>query len=111
MSELNERLGDRSAVVLAFEPATALGWRAMWTGQLGERLRAWIEVPDGLSSMTRCREFSEQVWPLLAVDPGTVLIALGGGTTLDLAKVVRCRPGREDPRVEQAAAQSRRTHP
>lgn len=111
VSELNERLGDRSAVVLAFEPATSLGWRAMWTGQLGERLRAWIEVPDGLSSMTRCREFSEQVWPLLAVDPGTVLIAFGGGTTLDIAKVVRCRPVMEDPRVDQAAAQRRRTHP
>lgn len=63
---------------MAFEPATALGWRAQWTAALGQRLRAWIEVPDGLSSMARCREFSEQVWPVLEANPGAVLIALGG---------------------------------
>ena len=98
-AELPDRLGERSALVMAFEPATALGWRAQWTAALGQRLRAWIEVPDGLSSMARCREFSEQVWPVLEANPGTVLIALGGGTTLDIAKVVRCRPVQARPQI------------
>jgi phosphonate metabolism-associated iron-containing alcohol dehydrogenase len=96
---------------MAFEPATALGWRAQWTRDLGERLRAWVEVPDGLSSMARCREFAEQVWPVLAAEPGAVLIALGGGTTLDIAKVLRCRPVEADPRIDQLADERRRTHP
>jgi phosphonate metabolism-associated iron-containing alcohol dehydrogenase len=111
VSELNGRLGDRSAVVMAFEPATALGWRAQWTSDLGQRLRAWVEVPDGLSSMARCREFAEQVWPVLVAEPDTVLIALGGGTTLDIAKVLRCRPVEADPRIDQLADERRRTHP
>jgi len=110
-SEIAGRLGERSAVVMAFEPATALGWRAQWTRELGQRLRAWIEVPDGLSSMARCREFAQQVWPVLAAEPGTVLIALGGGTTLDIAKVLRCRPVEAEPCVDQLAGQHRRTHP
>ena len=110
-SEIAGRLGERSAVVAAFEPATTLGWRAQWTCDLGQRLRAWVEVPDGLSSMSRCREFAEQVWPALAAEPGTVLIALGGGTTLDIAKVLRCRPVEAEPRVDQLSDQRRRTHP
>lgn len=110
-SELAERLGERSAVVMAFEPATALGWRARWTSDLGQRLRAWVEVPDGLSSMARCREFAEQVWPVLAAEPGTVLISLGGGTTLDIAKVLRCRPVEADPRIDHLSEVRRRTHP
>jgi hypothetical protein len=110
-SELAAQLGERSAVVMAFEPATTLGWRAQWTRDLGQRLRAWVEVPDGLSSMARCREFAEQVWPVLAAEPGTVLIALGGGTTLDIAKVLRCRPVEADPRIDQLCGVQRRTHP
>lgn len=89
---IDQALGECCAVVLAFEPATALGWRLRWTQALGARLLQWIEVPDGLSSVARCREFSAQVWPLLAAHPGSVLIGLGGGTTLDIAKVLRCRP-------------------
>ena len=111
ISELAGRLGERSAVVMAFEPATALGWRAQWSAALGERLLAWTEVPDGLSSMARCREFAEQVWPALAANPGTVLIALGGGTTLDIAKVLRCRPVEADPRVDPLTDRRRPTHP
>lgn len=108
---LGERLGDGLAVVMAFEPASALGWRSQWTAALGDRLLAWVEVPDGLSSMARCRGFAAQVWPALAAYPGAVLIALGGGTTLDIAKVLRCRPVGDEPRVDQVAAVHRPTHP
>lgn len=89
---LADQLGPDRAVVMAFEPATALGWRSQWSASLGTRLLAWVEVPDGLSSMARCRAFAQEVWPHLEAHPGTVLIALGGGTTLDIAKVLRCRP-------------------
>jgi alcohol dehydrogenase class IV len=90
--EVPEALGSRRVLVLAFTPATALGWRARWQARLGRRLIDWIEVDDGLSSLARCRELSARVWPLLAREPEAVLLALGGGTTLDIAKVLRCRP-------------------
>jgi phosphonate metabolism-associated iron-containing alcohol dehydrogenase len=85
-------LGGRRVVVLGFTPATALGWRARWQALLGGQLIDWIEVDDGLSSLARCREIAAHVWPLLEREPDAVLLALGGGTTLDVAKVLRCRP-------------------
>ena len=88
--ELADALGDRRAVVLAFEPAEALGLRARWRSALGAKLRRWVVVADGLSSVARARELSGEVWDDL--DEHTVLIGVGGGTTLDLAKVLRCRP-------------------
>ena len=107
---LSEQLGDSLAVVMAFEPASALGWRSRWSAALGKRLLAWVEVPDGLSSMARCRGFAAEVWPALAAHPGAVLIALGGGTTLDIAKVLRCRPVADEPRIDLRAACHRPTH-
>lgn len=86
--ELPAALGDRSAVVLAFAPAEALGLRERWQASLGSRLRSWISVSDGLSSIARARDLAARVWPLM--DEATVLIGVGGGTTLDLAKVLRC---------------------
>lgn len=85
-------LGERRVLVLGFTPATALGWRERWQERLDDRLVEWIEVDDGLSSLVRCRELSARVWPLLEREPDAVLLALGGGTTLDVAKVLRCRP-------------------
>ncbi len=88
--ELPAALGERAAVVLAFEPAEALRLRERWQTLLGSRLRSWIAVSDGLSSIARAREMAARVWPLMGDD--TVLIGIGGGTTLDLAKLLRCRP-------------------
>lgn len=87
---LADALGDREAVVLAFEPADAMGVRARWQAALGARLRQWVVAADGLSSIARSRELAAEVWPHLG--ERTVLIGVGGGTTLDLAKVLRCRP-------------------
>ena len=109
---LPQELGERAAVVMAFEPATALGWRDRWTQALGSRLRDWVEVPDGLSSVARCRELSGRVWSALAERPDTVLIGLGGGTTLDVAKVLRCRPvATADRLVDQVLGGFKPTHP
>lgn len=94
--------GPRHVVVLAFGPARTLGLWHRWSRQLGERLAVWIEVPDGLASLARARELAAQAWPALASHPGAVLLAVGGGTTLDLAKLLRCRP--VDGRFEPLAA-------
>jgi len=89
---LGDELGPRPVLVLAFEPAHALGLAARWRQQLGERLVDWVDVADGLSSIGRARELAARVWPALAQRPDCVLLAVGGGTTLDLAKLLRCRP-------------------
>jgi phosphonate metabolism-associated iron-containing alcohol dehydrogenase len=100
-------LGDRRAVVLAFEPAQGLGLSVRWQAELGKRLLGWEPVADALSSIARARELSNKLWPLMA--PDTVLIAVGGGTTLDLAKVLRCRPVNSD--FEAVVAALRGTAP
>ncbi len=91
-AELSRALGERSAVVLAFEHATALELDVPWRATLGGRLVDWVPVADGLSSIARARELAGRVWPQLARRPGCVIVGVGGGTTLDLAKVLRCRP-------------------
>jgi phosphonate metabolism-associated iron-containing alcohol dehydrogenase len=85
-------LGEREALVMAFAPARALGLADCWSALLGARLIGWVDVPDGLSSIDRLRELAADVWPQLERNPNRVFIAVGGGTTLDLAKVLRCRP-------------------
>ena len=87
-----DELGDRPACVLAFAAAGPLGLRAPWTARLGPRLRGWIDVPDGLSTLALARTLAARLWPLLAADPDTVVVGLGGGSVLDLAKLLRARP-------------------
>jgi phosphonate metabolism-associated iron-containing alcohol dehydrogenase len=90
--ELPAALGDRRAIVLAFEPARTWALSEQWRNALGARLVAWVDVDDGLSDLAAAHALSERVWPLQRDDPDCVLVGLGGGTTLDLAKLVRCRP-------------------
>jgi alcohol dehydrogenase len=92
IDEIDAALGSAPVVVLAFEPARALGLERRLGARLGSRLLAWLPVGDGLSTMARARELAQAVWPCAHRAPGAVLLAIGGGTTLDLAKVVRCRP-------------------
>lgn len=105
--ELTAALGDRRVVVLAMSAADLLGWRDRWAPAWGPRLKAWVPVPDGLSSLGRAQALSDSVWPHL--DESTVIIAVGGGTTLDLAKVLRCRP--LDGRFDRIAAAIRGEQP
>ena len=90
--QIADDLGDREALVLAFEPAEALGLRERWRMALGNRLLDWVTVPEGLSSIALARRLAGRVWPQLAAAPGCVLVGLGGGSTLDIAKLLRCRP-------------------
>lgn len=91
-SAIGEHLAGRTAVVLAFEPAAALGLKAAWAARLGSALRGWVTVPEGLCSLALARELAATVWPLLALEPDPVLLGAGGGSTLDMAKLLRCRP-------------------
>jgi alcohol dehydrogenase len=104
-------LGARRAVVLAFSPARSLGIHARLSAALGERLALWLDCDDSLSSLARARELAQSAWPALASGDDPVLIAIGGGTTLDLAKVLRCRPRDGDFDSLQAALRGQRPWP
>lgn len=107
--QLAAELDDRSAVVLAFEPAEALGLQSAWTQALGPQLRAWLSVPEGLSTLALARALAARVWPLLVDRPDTVLVGLGGGSVLDLAKLLRSHPA--EGGFEAIAAALRGTAP
>lgn len=89
---IDAHLAGRTVIVLAFEPAAALGLKAAWAARLGGALRGWVTMPEGLCSLAQARELAATVWPLLALEPDPVLLAVGGGSTLDMAKLLRCRP-------------------
>ncbi|MBL8328793.1 MAG: iron-containing alcohol dehydrogenase [Rubrivivax sp.] len=100
---LAAELSERGTLVLAFEPAEALGLKAAWLQALGPRVQAWLTVPDGLSTLALARALAARVWPLLADRPDTVLVGLGGGSVLDLAKLLRSRPADGDFEAVAAA--------
>ena len=87
-----EALGSQRAVLLTYAGALEHPHPARLHAALADRLTAVLEVPEGLSSIAVARTLSVRLWPLLATQPGGVLIALGGGSVLDLAKLLRCRP-------------------
>jgi phosphonate metabolism-associated iron-containing alcohol dehydrogenase len=91
-NRLGAALGTREALVLAFEPARAIGVADRWGPSLGKQLVDWVDVADGLSSIDRARELAARIWPQLACRSDCVVVAVGGGTILDLAKLLRCRP-------------------
>lgn len=85
-------LGGRRCVVLAFDQAFELGLQSSWTRQLGSQLLGWLPVPCGPAMLAGARQLAQQLWPLLRANPQAVVVALGGGTVMDLAKVLRCLP-------------------
>jgi len=87
-----EALGSQHAVLLTYAGALQHAAPAQLRATLGEQVSAVVEVPDGLSTVALARRLSARVWPLLAAQPGGVLLAVGGGSVLDLAKLLRCRP-------------------
>ena len=92
LDSISDALGSQSVIVLAFEHANVTGLTTKWRNALGARLVDWIDIVDGLSSIARAREIAAHVWPLLDRHPGCTIVAVGGGTTLDIAKLIRCRP-------------------
>jgi phosphonate metabolism-associated iron-containing alcohol dehydrogenase len=111
LSAVAAELGGRPCVVLALEPAEALGWRDTWTQALGRSLVGWLSVPEGLSTVSMARQLSIPLWPLLARPDPPVLVALGGGSVMDLAKFLRCRPEGHDFEALAAAVRRREAWP
>lgn len=77
---------------LAVSMATQTDLKNRW----GQPCLAWIWQRSAHSSIEAARELALQLWPLWSRHPDAALLAIGGGTTLDLAKIVRFRLGDPD---------------
>ena len=82
---------NQTVVVLADRTAMRFTSEAALLEVLGERCKAWGWFQGGLASVSLARDLCEQLWPVLQAHPEAVVLAVGGGTTLDLAKVLRYR--------------------
>ena len=76
-------LADRAA--LGYDDEIALLER------LGAQCKAWSWFQGGLADLPLAHTLCQELWPTLTLHPQAVVLAIGGGSTLDLAKVVRYR--------------------
>jgi len=76
-------LADRAA--LSYENETLLLER------LGQHCKAWSWFQGGLATVALAQTLGEELWPVLRQHPDATVLAIGGGSTLDLAKVIRYR--------------------
>ncbi|APW42143.1 iron-containing alcohol dehydrogenase [Rhodoferax saidenbachensis] len=74
-------LADRAALSTAQEVALRM--------RLGTGCLAWQWMQPGLASLDQARSHCAALWPAMRLAPDAVVLAIGGGSTLDLAKVVR----------------------
>jgi len=81
---------DRPTVVLADRAAVSAATEAALLKSLGPHACAWGWFPGGLSTVALAQCLCESLWPAMQ-DPHTQILAVGGGSTLDLAKVLRFR--------------------
>jgi alcohol dehydrogenase class IV len=82
---------NQAAVVLADRAALSLGDADFLREILGTHCAGWAWYEGGLATVGMARQLCKALWPSMQVKPGTIVIAIGGGSTLDLAKAVRYR--------------------
>ena len=80
---------EKPFFVLADPHAVSLGMEAHLKRHWGELCLGWIWQRSPQSSITAALQVCQQLWPLWATQPDAALLAIGGGTTLDLAKLAR----------------------
>lgn len=96
---------DGPVVVLADRAALSYDNETLLIERLGPHCKAWSWFQGGLASVALAHSLCEELWPVLRAHPQATVLALGGGSTLDLAKVVRYRFG-----ATHAAASSWRSN-
>lgn len=90
---------DGPVVVLADRAALSYENETLLVERLGAHCKGWSWFMGGLASVVQAQALCEALWPAMAEFPNATVIAIGGGSTLDLAKVLRFRM----PNVGEAA--------
>jgi alcohol dehydrogenase len=78
-------------VVLADRAALSYENESLLLERLGEHCKAWGWFQGGLATLVQAQSLCDELWPVLRAHPGATVLAIGGGSTLDLAKVMRYR--------------------
>jgi alcohol dehydrogenase class IV len=78
-------------VVLADRAALSYDNEIALLERLGDHCKAWSWFQGGLASVALAQTVCDELWPELRLHPDATVLAIGGGSTLDLAKVVRYR--------------------
>jgi alcohol dehydrogenase class IV len=79
-------------VVLADAHAVPADLVTVLRKRWGDKCLAWMWQTQGECETAALLDLAQPLWQVLAQDPRTRLLAVGGGTTLDMAKVLRWRP-------------------
>ena len=90
LARLGELLGGRSAVVVAFPEAAALGYVDAARRYVGGRLAGVIDEIEPNPDVVHLARLHTRFWSEFA--SCDAIVALGGGSTLDTAKVLAVTP-------------------
>ena len=82
---------QQASVVVADRAALSQSDVSFLRDTLGAHGAGWAWYEGGLATVEKARQVCQALWPAMQRQPGTTVIALGGGSTLDLAKAVRYR--------------------
>lgn len=96
--EAAQHLQGRRVMVMTFSGSRAGPVVDRFSRELADGLIDWIEIPDGLSTLALGRQVARRAWPVLHDNPEAVVVGLGGGSVMDIAKWLRLRPASTDPR-------------
>lgn len=88
---LDAWLPDARFVVLADPAAVSEDMAHRWRQQWGDACRGWVPQRHAQSTVPAARALAQTLWPLLDGERDCAVWAMGGGTTLDLAKLLRWR--------------------
>lgn len=80
---------DRPFLVLADRTALSYEAESALVEQLGANSLHWLWTHPEPATVSHAHSLCEEAWPALRHHPECGVLAIGGGTTLDLAKVVR----------------------
>lgn len=84
---------DAPVVVLADRAALRYDNETALLDRLGTHCKAWSWFQGGLASVALAQALCAELWPVLRACPDATVLAIGGGSTLDLAKLLRfCMP-------------------
>lgn len=88
---LNSFRPETPAVVLADPGAVSRALCEQIKTRWGANLLDWVWQDQGECEINRLERLAQPVWKALQQSPATKLVAIGGGSTLDCAKILRWR--------------------
>jgi alcohol dehydrogenase len=83
---------EENLIVLADPNAVSTKRKDELSARWGTRLKAWVWQTSPETELHALSEISQEVWPCLSEHAACSILAIGGGTTLDTAKILRWRP-------------------